>query len=224
MALPIVGQVFSHSRILSLVGGGGPCLDRFTREARAASALNHPHICTIHDIGEDQGRPFIVMELMKGETLKARIGGRPLPVKRALTLASQVADALEAAHHEGIVHRDIKPADILVTEHGEAKLLDFGLAKLAAAGGARAEVALDDQPTIGSAGHTSVGTTLGTVAYMSPEQARAEAVDARSDLFSFGVVLYEMVTGVLPLRGRTAADTMAEILQREPVPPTSRPT
>ncbi len=242
MATPIAGQMFSHYRLLRQLGEGGmgvvyeaedsrlgrhvavkflpealaddrEAMARVVREARAASALNHPHICTIHDLGEEAGQPFIVMELMKGQTLKARIAGRPLPIDRVVAFGEQIADALEAAHGAGIVHRDIKPANIFVTDRGEAKLLDFGLAKLAAARSG------DDQPTIAPAEVTAAGTTLGTVSYMSPEQARGEPVDARSDLFSFGVVLYEMVTGVLPFRGRSAAETLAEILHGEPVPP-----
>ena len=247
MAVPIAGQLFSHYRILSKLGGGGmgvvydaedttlgrhvavkflpealaddrEAMGRFVREARAASALNHPHICTIHDLGEEAGQPFIVMELMKGQTLKERIGGKPLPIDRVVAFGEQIADGLDAAHGAGIVHRDIKPANIFITEHGEAKLLDFGLAKQAPR---RAGAAADagDEATMAPVEVTSPGTTLGTVSYMSPEQARGEAVDARSDLFSFGVVLYEMATGVLPFRGQSAAETMAGILQREPVPP-----
>jgi serine/threonine protein kinase/tetratricopeptide (TPR) repeat protein len=249
VSLPMVGQTFSHYRIVRRLVEGGmgvvyeaedvrlgrhvavkflpeemartpDALERFAREARSASALNHPHICTVHDIGEEQGRPFLVMELLKGRTLKERIGGKPMHVERVLALGEQIATALDAAHRQGITHRDIKPANIFETEDGDAKLLDFGVAKLAASapagvGGGDA----DERPTFAPDGITCAGTTLGTVSYMSPEQALGEAVDARSDLFSFGVVLYEMVTGVLPFRGQSATEAIDAILNRAPVPP-----
>ena len=192
-------------------------LDRFTREARSAAALNHPHICTIYEIGEHEGRPFIAMELLEGRTLQDEISGRPMPIGHSIDLGLQIASALEAANSKGIVHRDIKPANIFVTASGTAKVLDFGLAK-----SANTTAVTPDAATTGGSGNLTIaGSTLGTVAYMSPEQARGQDIDGRSDVFSLGLVLYEMVTGHQAFSGETTAVIFDSILNRTPVAPSS---